>query len=80
MLALLSALCCKALAYRPALIPVLVIVGHQRTAFSVSLRFPFFPQGVITSIMLTAMLCSMLIASWPDVEAGVHGPSAASVV
>ena len=61
MLARFSSLCCDALAYRPLLVPVLAIVGHQRTAFCVSLRFPFIPQCTITSIMLTAMLCGMLI-------------------
>jgi hypothetical protein len=49
MLARLSALCCEALAHGPLLVPVLVIVGHQRAAFGVSLRFPFFPQCAITS-------------------------------
>ena len=61
MLARHFALCCNALAYCPLLIPVLVIIGHQRATFGVSLRFPFFPQCAITSIMLNAMLCGMLI-------------------
>jgi hypothetical protein len=41
MLARLSALCCDALAYCPLLVPVLVIVGHQRATFGVSLCISF---------------------------------------
>ena len=61
MLALLSALCCEALAHDPLLVPVLVIIGHQRATLGVSLRFPFFPQYAIASFMLNAMLCALLI-------------------
>jgi len=61
MLVRLSALCCEALAYCPLLVPVLVVIGHHRATFGVSLRFPFFPQCAITSFMLNAMLCDLLI-------------------
>ena len=80
MLARVSSLCCKALAYCPLLVPVLVIIGHQRPTFGVSLRFPFFPRSAITSIMLNGMLCAMLIdliaGCWggrPGPESGLRG-------